>query len=176
MTDSGKRIIGLIWAEDRHRTIGLDGGIPWTVPEHFKHFDEVTGGRPIIMGHHTWKSLPDEVRPIPNRRNIVITHTPDWSGDSVMTAGTLEEALALTDPEETWVIGGGETLSEAMPFATVLAVTEISSDIDGDTLAPDIPVKDFMLAYTSGPHESDESGLTYEFRGYVRRDQAGDPQ
>ncbi|MEC3915956.1 dihydrofolate reductase [Nocardia sp. CDC160] len=169
MTGTGERIIGLIWAQDRNRTIGVDGGLPWRIPEHFEHFHDVTDGRPIIMGHHTWNSLPEQVRHSPTRRNIVLTHTPDQSDCPVETATTLAEALALTYPRETWIIGGGETLCQAMPFATTLAVTEISAHANGDTSAPHIPVRDFMLAYTIGPRESSNPGLTYEFRSYVHR-------
>ncbi|OOL28231.1 dihydrofolate reductase, partial [Rhodococcus rhodochrous] len=77
MTETGD--IVLIWAQDRDGGIGRDGAIPWRIPEDMAHFRAATTGRPVIMGRLTWESLPPRFRPLPGRRNIVVTRDPAWS-------------------------------------------------------------------------------------------------
>ena len=74
MSAPGPRL-GLIWAEARGGVIGKDGGMPWHVPEDLAHFKERTTGHPVIMGRRTWESFPERFRPLPDRRNIVVTIT-----------------------------------------------------------------------------------------------------
>ncbi|AOW94964.1 dihydrofolate reductase [Rhodococcus sp. WMMA185] len=127
----------MIWAQAKGGVIGRDNGIPWHVPEDMAFFKEVTYGHPVIMGRKTWDSLPPRFRPLPGRRNIVITRQPGWEAEGADVADGIESALALTD-ENVCVIGGAQIYSAAMPFATDLAVTEIGITTDGDSWAPTI--------------------------------------
>lgn len=130
--------IGLIWAEAAGGVIGADGGMPWHVPEDLAHFKAATLGAPVIMGRRTWESFPDRFRPLPGRRNIVVTRSAEWDADGAERAGSLDEALALAgDAAEVWVIGGGGVFREAIGKADVLEVTELDLRVDGDTYAPD---------------------------------------
>ncbi|WP_439594060.1 dihydrofolate reductase [Microbacterium sp.] len=128
--------IGLVWAEGRGGVIGADGGMPWHVPEDLAHFKAVTIGSPVVMGRRTWESFPDRFRPLPGRRNIVVTRNAEWSADGAESAASLDEALALAGDDRVWVIGGGALFREAIARADLLEVTELDLDVDGDTFAP----------------------------------------
>ncbi|MFT3798647.1 dihydrofolate reductase [Microbacterium sp.] len=129
--------VGLIWAEARGGVIGAAGGMPWHVPEDLAHFRAITTGHPVIMGRRTWESFPDRFRPLPGRRNIVVTRQSDWAAPGAERAASLDDALALVaDAPEAWVIGGGQLYREAIARADVLEVTELDLDVAGDTHAP----------------------------------------
>ncbi len=130
--------LGLIWAEARGGVIGRDGGMPWHVPEDLVHFRAITSGSPVIMGRRTWESFPEKYRPLPGRRNIVVTRNAAWAADGAERAESLDAAVALAaDAPEVWVIGGARLFAEALPHADVLEVTELDLEVaDGDTFAP----------------------------------------
>jgi dihydrofolate reductase len=136
MTAPPRAGVGLVWAEAADGVIGADGGIPWHVPEDLAHFREVTMGEPVVMGRRTWDSLPERFRPLPGRRNIVVTRSPEWEAAGAERAGSLGAALETAGAGRVWVIGGGELFREALPFADVLEVTEVDIAVPGDTFAP----------------------------------------
>ncbi|SNS43576.1 dihydrofolate reductase [Rhodococcoides kyotonense] len=130
--------IGLIWAQTVDGVIGDGNTIPWRVPEDTAHFKSTTLDHPVVMGRRTWDSLPPRFRPLPGRRNIVVTRNPDWQADGADAVSSVREALDSVDGDTVWIMGGGEIYRAAMPFATELQVTEIDLPISGDTVAPDI--------------------------------------
>ncbi len=131
--------LGLIFARSRNGVIGKDGGLPWHLPEDLAHFKSVTQGCPVIMGRKTWDSLPARFRPLPGRRNIVVTRQVAWQAPGAERAGSLEEAIRLaSDAPRAWVIGGAELYRLALPRASVAEVTEIAQDFDGDAFAPEL--------------------------------------
>ncbi len=102
-------MISLIAAVARNRALGKDGQLLWHLPEDMRYFRETTRGKPVIMGRKTWESLPDAFRPLPGRRNIVISRNPAYEAPGATLAGSLEEAVRLTqDDAEVFVIGGAE--------------------------------------------------------------------
>ena len=121
----------------RNGVIGRDGAIPWQIPEDMRHFRELTIGHPVVMGRRTWDSLPDRFRPLPGRRNIVVTRNPDWHADGAVRAGSLGEALELVeDSDRVFVIGGAQLYADALPLADELLITEIDAGVEGDTFFP----------------------------------------
>lgn len=129
--------IALIFARAANGTIGLDGAMPWHLPEDLAHFKQLTHGCPVIMGRKTWDSLPERFRPLPGRRNIVITRQADWQASGVEAASSLQQALQQCEHEATvWVIGGGQIYAQALPLADRVEVTDIAQDFAGDTFAP----------------------------------------
>ena len=122
----------LVLAIGKNGVIGKDGKVPWYIPEDLKHFRRATTGHAIIMGRKTW----DEVgKPLPHRRNIVVSRQPALTLPGAEVVATLEEAIALartTDPEPR-VIGGAEIYRLAMPFATKILLTEVEREVEGDT-------------------------------------------
>ncbi len=160
--------VGLVWAEASGGVIGADGGMPWHVPEDLAHFKSLTMGEPVVMGRRTWESFPDRFRPLPGRRNIVVTRRSDWSADGAESASSLAEALELaaaTVPDRVWVIGGGELFREAMAIADRLEVTELDLVVDGDTFAPDRSAWDIA---DEGAWETSRTGIRYRFLRLAR--------
>jgi dihydrofolate reductase len=174
--------VGLIWAQAEDRVIGRDGGMPWHVPEDLGHFTEVTDGYPVIMGRATWESISPRYRPLPRRRNIVLTGRQEWSADGAERAGSLDDALALAASAPTewvWIIGGGAVFDEAMGIADRLEVTELvhPGGFDpepGDVRAPAIDPEVFALAGEDPPGagETSRSGIRYRFLRYERLESA----
>ena len=162
--------LGLVWAQARGGVIGKDGGMPWHVPEDLAHFRAVTTGAPVIMGRRTWESFPPRFRPLPERRNIVVTRSDSWGDEGAERASSLDAALQLVRGAETaWVIGGAGLFVEALPRADVLEVTELDLAVDGgDTFAP---VHDGWSVASVSPEEGwavSRSGVPYRFLTLIR--------
>ena len=157
--------VGLIWAQSTSGVIGRDGGIPWRLPEDQARFKELTMGHTVVMGRLTWESLPAKVRPLPCRRNVVLTRRADYAAEGADVIADLDDAL--TD-ETTWVIGGAEVYAAALPVATRCEVTEVEIDLprrDGDAVAP---VLDEGWVGAAGEWQTSRSGLRYRFYSYQR--------
>jgi len=136
--------ITIVAAIARGGVIGSGNTIPWRVPEDMARFRALTMGHPVVMGRRTWDSLPDRFRPLPGRRNIVVTHNPAWAAEGADRASSLEDALALLgDEEQVFVIGGAELYALALPLADELQLTEIEADVDGDVFFPLLDAADF---------------------------------
>ena len=107
--------ITLIAACAENLCIGAGNAMPWHIPEDFAFFKAYTLGKPVIMGRKTWESLP--VKPLPERRNIVISRQADYCAAGAETAASLEAALALcADMGEIVIMGGAQIYAQAMPF------------------------------------------------------------
>jgi dihydrofolate reductase len=129
--------LALIAAVARNGAIGKAGALLWHEPEDQKHFRRVTMGCPVIMGRKTWDSLPERFRPLPGRRNVVITRNADWHANGADTVPSLDAALALlAGAPKAFVIGGAEIYALALPLADELVLTEIDAELDGDTFFP----------------------------------------
>lgn len=128
--------LALIAAVARNGVIGKGGTLPWHVPEDLKHFKKLTEGHAIIMGRKTYDSIG---RPLPRRRNIVVSRNPAAELPGCETASSLDEAIRLargTDPCP-FVIGGASLYEAALPLATEIHLTTIDQDVEGDVLFPD---------------------------------------
>ncbi len=161
--------VGLVWAQSTSGVIGRGGDIPWDVPEDLSRFKEVTVGHPVIMGRRTWESLPAKVRPLPGRRNVVLSRDTGFVADGARVVGSIEAALALGDGEpQAWVIGGEQIYLLGLPYATRCEVTEIEIDLrrdDDDALAPTL---DDTWVGETGEWLASRSGLRYRFHSYRR--------
>ena len=148
--------------------IGLDNAIPWRIREDMQRFRALTLGHPVVMGRRTWDSLPDRFRPLPGRRNVVVTRNGAWHENGADSAGSLDDALRLLDgAPHVFVIGGGELYAHALPFADELLLTEIDADAEGDTLFPQWDRAAFEE--TSREQHVSETGIPFSFVTYVRR-------
>ena len=128
-------MLGLVWAQARGGVIGADGRLPWHLPEDLRLFRELTTGSTVVMGRRTWESLPERFRPLPGRRNVVLTSDRSWAADGAARAGSVEEVLAGEGDGELWVIGGGRVYAAFLPHADRVVVTDVDTDVDGDTWA-----------------------------------------
>lgn len=152
---------GLIWAQARGGVIGADGGMPWHVPEDLAHFKETTSGTPVIMGRRTWDSLPERFRPLPDRENIVVTRSHDWSAEGARRAAGIAEAVR--GQERVWIIGGAEIFQQVIGDADRLEVTELDIEVDGDAYAPSV---DGWRLIDEGEWQTSRTGIRYRFLGY----------
>ena len=157
--------VSLIWAQSTSGIIGRAGGIPWQLPEDLIHFKALTMGHTVVMGRRTWESLPAKFRPLPGRRNVVLTQQTGFTAEGATVVRSLDEAL--TDPD-TWVVGGEQIYTLAMPQASRCEVTEVDIDLprdDGDVVAP---LLDETWVGTTGEWETSRTGLRYRFHTYLR--------
>jgi dihydrofolate reductase len=138
--------IALVAAVAHGGVIGRDETIPWRVPEDMQRFREVTTGHAVVMGRRTWDSLPDRFRPLPERRNIVVSRNPAWHADGAERAGSLEEALPLADE---------------------LLLTELELDVEGDTFFP--PYDRAAFAELAREEHVSGDGTRFAFVHYRRR-------
>jgi dihydrofolate reductase len=159
--------VALVAAVARGGVIGRDNTIPWHIPEDVAHFKSLTSGHPVVMGRRTWASIPDRFRPLPNRRNVVVTRNPAWHEDGAERAGSLDEALALLDGEPlVYVIGGAELYSAALPVADELLLTEVEMDVQGDTFFPQFD-RELFAEVSREPHVAAD-GTPFAFVVYRR--------
>jgi dihydrofolate reductase len=130
--------ISLIVAATKNHVIGKDGAMPWHLPADLQYFKKITMGKPIIMGRKTFDSIG---RPLPGRRNIVVTQNRAWSHQGVEVVHDIADALRLLENEEAFVIGGATLYTAALPVASRVYLTAINATIDGDTFFPALDQK-----------------------------------
>ncbi len=129
--------LGVIAAVARHGAIGAKGTMPWRLPADLAHFRRTTLGCPVVMGRKTWDSLAPRFRPLPGRRNIVVTRNAAWRAEGAEPAASLGEALQrLAAAPRVFVIGGGELYAQALPRADLLVLTEVDGEFEADTFFP----------------------------------------
>ncbi|MEV6342225.1 dihydrofolate reductase [Actinoplanes sp. NPDC051851] len=154
--------VHLIWAEARGRVIGHRGEIPWRIPGEQRLFKERTLGGTVVMGRVTWDSLPARVRPLPGRRNVVLTRDPGWSAEGAdVVAGP--DGIA---GEEYWVMGGAEIYALFLPRAGHVVRTLIDLDVEGDTHAPELGPEWVVSAET--PWQEAPGGVRYRVQDLTR--------
>ncbi len=130
-------MIELIAACARNGVIGADNRLLWRIPEDFAFFKETTMGSPVVMGRKTWESIG---RPLPGRRNIVITRNKDYAAAGAELAASLEEALALASAApRIFIIGGEQIYRAALPLADRIWLTRLDRDFVGDAYFPKLP-------------------------------------
>lgn len=134
--------MAMIVAMARNRVIGVEGKLPWYLPEDLKFFKRMTQAKPLVMGRKTFTSIG---KALPNRLNVVVTRNAEFVHEGVRVCHDLPAALALADQhatieaaEEIMVMGGGEIYRQALPFAQRLYITEVDCDVEGDATFPAI--------------------------------------
>jgi dihydrofolate reductase len=130
-------MISIIVAIAENMAIGKNNDLLWHIPADLKRFKQITSGHPVIMGKKTWESLPR--RPLPNRRNIVITDNPGEQIEGCEMAYSIEEAIALCNPEEeNFIIGGASVYRQFLPHAHRLYLTFVHKSFEADVFFPEI--------------------------------------
>ena len=161
-------MISMIAAMAHDRVIGLDNQMPWHLPADLAHFKRVTLGKPVLMGRKTFESIG---RPLPGRRNLVISRNPDYRADGVEVIDSVEAALALLGEgvDELMVIGGGHLYGQLLPRADRLYLTRIDLMVEGDTRFPAFDEGEWHCVERE-PHEADEKNShPYCFETWQRR-------
>ena len=157
--------LSLIAAVARNGAIGKNKQLLLHLPGDLPRFKQLTWGHPIIMGRKTWDSIG---RPLPGRRNIVVTRDTAWQAPGAEAAHGIEAALALASgAEHAFVIGGAQIYALALPFADELLLTEIDADCDGDAFFPAWPRHAFER--TASVAHTTPDGLAYRYTSYQRQ-------
>lgn len=161
--------ISLIAAVASNRAIGKDNQLLWQLPEDMRYFRETTRGKTVIMGRRTWESLPARFRPLPERRNIVVTRDRDYVAAGATVTHSLPAAIAAAgdDAAECFVIGGAELYRQALPLAQRLYLTEIAQAFEGDVFFPEIQTAEWQEI--SRTKQCSAAGMEFAFVIYQHR-------
>ena len=158
-------MIKIIAAVSKNLKIGKDNQLPWHISEDLKYFRKTTNGQAVLMGRKTFESIG---RPLPNRRNIVLTRNVDFNEEGVEVVHTLEEALALCKTlDQVFIIGGGQIYSAFLPYADELYLTLVDKEIDGDTDFPAFEA-DFKCTKSTLGETTTEDGHSFAFTIWIR--------
>ena len=157
--------LNLIAALGQNGVIGVDNRLPWRLSEDLKHFKALTLGHPVLMGRKTFESLG---RPLPGRRNIVITRNPECRLEGAEIAHSLEQALALCEgADEVFFIGGADLYRQALPLVQRLYLTEVDASPPGDAFFPSFDRARWRES-ARDRRRDEASGLEYAFVTYDR--------
>lgn len=158
-------ILTLVAALARNHVIGIQNRLPWHLPEDLRHFKALTWGKPVVMGRKTFDSIQ---RPLPGRRNIVVTRQAHWCHPGVEVAASFEAALSLVkEADEACVIGGADLYGQAMGYASRLCLTEIEAEFEGDAFFP--PIDRTQWDVVTREVQCSPSGMVFAFVEYGRR-------
>ena len=158
-------MLSIVVARSRNGAIGRDGALPWRLPSDLKRFRDLTYGGTVLMGRRTFQSLPAAFRPLPGRRNIVLSADPTYAPGDVEVMRDLDAALAAC--RGGFVIGGSVIYRGTLPLVDRVYATEIDEDVDGDVFFPELPPEVWRCVERSAPMR--ENGHYFSFCTYERR-------
>ena len=159
--------LSLIAALAKNHVIGIENRLPWKLPEDLAHFKALTLGHPIVMGRKTFESLG---RPLPGRRNIVITRNADYAPVGCETAPSISEAIALcAEADEIFFIGGAELYKQVLPLVERMYLTEVQIEAQGDAWFPDFDPSAFREISREAHTGEKGDALAFDFVVYERR-------
>jgi dihydrofolate reductase len=158
-------MVSLVVARSRNGAIGRDGGLPWRLPSDMSRFREITTGGVVVMGRRTYESLPVAFRPLPDRRNLVLSSNPSYAAEGAEVFPDLASALASAG-SECFVIGGELTYRQALAQAARVYATEIDGELDGDAFFPELPSDEWRCVERGEPLT--ENGHSFAFCVYER--------
>lgn len=148
--------IAYVVAMDDNRLIGRENSLPWRLPDDMRWFRDVTLGKPCIMGRKTYDSLPDRFRPLPGRRNIVVTRNREYQAPGAEVVHSVEDALeAAGDAEEVIIVGGADLFRRMMPVVDRLYLTRVHGAAEGDIFFPEYDAAEWREMYRA-EHTADE--------------------
>jgi len=146
-------IVSLVVAMARNRVIGRNNALPWRLSEDLKRFKAITMGKPILMGRKTFESIG---KPLPGRANLVLTRDRSWQATGVLTVSSVDEAIERSRrAPELAVIGGAEVYQLALPSTTIIYLTRVEADVEGDTRFPELDPREWAEDVVS-THSADE--------------------
>ena len=159
-------MLNIIVAVARNNVIGFNSKMPWHLPAELQYFKRITMGKPIIMGRKTFDSIG---RPLPGRRNIVVTRNRNWQHDGAEVAHSLDEAIAMTGEADAFVIGGATLYEEAIKCATKIYLTSIDAHVEGDTFFPDSPINVWQTLSSERRLKDEKNAYDVDFTVLARR-------
>lgn len=155
----------LVVAVAENGVIGRKGDLPWRISSDLKHFKSVTMGKPVVMGRKTYESIG---KPLPGRKNIVLTHDKSWRAEGVLVGHTLEEVLKLANEDaratgatEIAIIGGNSLFRETLPIAQKIELSEVHAKPEGDVFFPEYDRSAFIETRREGPIRGEKDEFPY---------------
>lgn len=159
-------VVSLIVAMAENRVIGRDNGLPWRLPADLRHFKQVTMGKPVLMGRKTFESIG---RPLPGRRNIVLSRSADFVAQGCETVTSIDQAVrGLAQHAELMVIGGANIYRQTLPLAHRLYLTLVGARVDGDARFPELDWSEWREVSREDHAPDERNRLPYSFRVYER--------
>lgn len=161
-------MINIIVAMSNNFVIGKNNTLPWHLPTDLKYFKDTTNGHTVVMGRKCWESIPENYRPLPNRKNIVLSRNKDYVAKGATVINDLEQILSSNESnhKQIFIIGGAELYKEAFKYANKLFLTQIFQDVDGDIILEGLNSKDWCLYEGSEIYE--ENGFKFRFELYQK--------
>jgi len=158
--------ITLIVAAAENNAIGKGNRMPWHLPNDFKYFKEKTLNHSVVMGRKTFESIG---KPLPERRNIVMTKNTNYLHEEVDVANNIDELLLYCrDEREIFIIGGAEIYKQTLPLAHKVLLTRVHTTVDGDAFFPELPANEWKLISTEKHEKDDRHAFDYTFEVYER--------
>lgn len=158
-----KTMLGLIVARSKNNVIGKNGEIPWKIKGEQKQFRKLTTGNVVIMGRKSYEEIG---HPLPNRTNVIVSNSKNFSGENLVTVGSLQEAISISGDENIYIAGGYGLFKEAIPLVDKMYITEVDMMIDnGDVFFPEFDSEEFDM--TIGETEGDD--IKYTRTIYTRK-------
>ena len=157
----------IIAAVSDNNVIGVKGKIPWHIPEDLRRFKELTLDHPVIMGRRTYESIPERFRPLPKRKNIVLSSSlSDQEG--IYIARTIDEALELIEDRDSYVIGGRRVYELFLPYVDRLEITRVHRSFEGETFFPEVNWDEWETSNEERDLVSENERIPYSFLTYSR--------
>lgn len=160
--------VNLIVAIGKDGAIGKKGDLIWKISEDLKRFKALTTGHPVIMGRKTWESLPK--RPLPHRKNIILTHNNDYSAEGAEIVHSVGDAIKLTEGENPFIIGGAEVYKAFLPYTSHLYLTEVDAVCPQADAFLNINTSKFWRLIEESPKMSTPAGFSFRYLTYEKAD------
>lgn len=161
--------ISFVVAVAENNVIGKDNQLLWHLPDDLKWFKKITGQCDVIMGKKTFLSLPVKFRPLPNRKNIVITRSNEVLEGCVMASSIEDAILKMDSRNENFVIGGGSVYEQFMPFVQKLYITKVHQSFEGDTFFPAFENSQWELTYSEFHSADEKHAHSFTFQIFEKR-------
>ena len=159
-------IISLVAAMDENRLIGSDNGLPWHLPADFKHFKEITMGKPVLMGRKTFESIG---RPLPGRKNIVVSRS-GFSADGIVVVDSIDAAInEVKDENEIMIIGGASFYEQMIGRANQMYLTFVNARCEGDAWFPEFDQAEWNLKSDKFIEADDKNNYSFNIKSYSRK-------
>lgn len=161
------RFVSAIVAAAENNAIGKDNELLWHLPNDLRFFKQTTSGHAVIMGRKTYESVG---KPLPNRRNLVVTRQKDYLLEGAEVVHSLEAALArCSDETEVFIVGGAEIYRQALPITHRVYLTRVHAELPGDAYFPDLHERDWVLVSEEKHNPDERHAYGYSFQVYERR-------
>jgi len=157
----------MITAVAENNALGKNNELVWHLPNDFKRFKALTTNHYIIMGRKTFESFP---KPLPNRTHVVITRQKDYNPEGCIVVDSIEKAIAVCpEDEDSYVIGGGEIYTLALPYADIIEITKVHHTFEADAFFPKISKSEWQLVEAETNLKDEKHLYDYTYETYIRK-------